>query len=143
MILISACLAGIKCRYDAKSRRLDAAAALVGSGEALPVCPELLAGLPCPRPCCEIDEKTGRVVCADGRDLTAVFAEGARRTLAIARAAGVKKAVLKSKSPSCGRGRIYDGTFSGRLIEGDGLAARLLAENGIEVFTEDDLGRLG
>ena len=142
MFLVSACLAGVRCRYDGRCCPNETVARLVARGEAVPVCPEQLAGLPTPRPCCEIDRENGRVVSRDGRDLTEAFARGAQRALAIAKAAGVRRAVLKSRSPSCGRGLVYDGSFTGKLISGDGVTAKLLAENGVEIYTENDLDRL-
>lgn len=141
MYLVSSCLAGIPCRYDGKSCTNPKIAELVKQGKAIPVCPELLAGLPVPRPCCEIVvDKSGKkkVMSANGEDLTKEFDNGAREALRIASENGIKKAVLKSKSPSCGCGCIYDGTFSGRVIPGNGKAAQLLLENGIEVLTENE-----
>lgn len=142
MYIISSCLAGISCRYDGESSENQYVIELVRQGKAMPVCPELLGGLPVPRVCCEIiEDERGeqRVVSSEGRDFTREFALGAEKTLEIARIIGAKKAILKSKSPSCGCGLVYDGTFSGRLIEGNGLTAELLMENGIEVITESDL----
>lgn len=142
MYLVSSCLAGISCRYDGKSSENQYVIELVKQGKAMPVCPELLGGLPVPRVCCEIIEgERGeqRIVSSEGRDFTREFALGAEKTLEIARIIGTTKAILKSKSPSCGCGLIYDGTFSGRLIEGNGLTAELLMKNGIEVITESDL----
>lgn len=142
MYIISSCLAGISCRYDGESSENQYVIELVRQGKAMPVCPELLGGLPVPRVCCEIiEDERGeqRIVSSEGRDFTREFALGAEKTLEIARIIGAKKAILKSKSPSCGCGLVYDGTFSGRLIEGNGLTAELLMENGIEVITESDL----
>lgn len=142
MFIISSCLAGISCRYDGESSENQYVIELVRQGKAMPVCPELLGGLPVPRVCCEIiEDERGeqRIVSSEGRDFTREFALGAEKTLEIARIIGAKKAILKSKSPSCGCGLVYDGTFSGRLIEGNGLTAELLMENGIEVITESDL----
>jgi uncharacterized protein YbbK (DUF523 family) len=106
-------------------------------GELLPVCPEVLGGLSIPRVPCEI--KDGRVYTRDGRDVTEEFYLGAKKTLEIARAAGAKRAFLKQRSPSCGCGKVYDGSFSGKIVPGDGITAALLKQNGIEVITEEDL----
>lgn len=145
MYLVSACLAGIKCRYDGRSNENKAVAELIKQGKAVPVCPEQLAGLYTPRISCEIfidDKGNRRVISKDGRDFSEEFLKGAERTLAIAQALNIKKAILKAKSPSCGCGKVYDGTFSGKLVEGNGLTAELLIKNGIEVCTEKDLNEL-
>lgn len=142
MYLVSSCLAGVNCRYDGKNHENKLIVDLVKKGEAIPVCPEQLGGLPTPRTSCEIviDEKNSRkVISKDKRDCTNEFMLGAEKTLKVAKAVCAKKAILKSKSPSCGCGLIYDGTFSGKLVEGNGLTAELLIQNGIEVCTENDL----
>lgn len=141
MYLISACLAGINCRYDGKNSENEVISELVKQGKAVLVCPEQLAGLPTPRTCCEIvtlNENQKKVMSKDGKDLTKEFMAGAEETLVIALQNGIKKAIFKAKSPSCGCGQIYDGSFSGKLIEGNGLTADLLLKNGIEVITEGD-----
>lgn len=140
MYLVSACLAGIECRYDGKGKAEDAIVRLIQQGLAVPVCPEQLGGLTTPRISCEIVNQSGetKVINQEGADRTEEFVLGAERTLAIAKALGITKAVMKSKSPSCGCGMIYDGTFSGRLIPGNGVAVELLLQNGIEVMTEQD-----
>lgn len=142
MYLVSSCLAGVNCRYDGKNSENKVILKLVKEGKAIAVCPEQLAGLTTPRVPCEIIiDKTGnkKIVNRDGKDLTKEFMEGAKKTLAIGKAIGVKKAILKSKSPSCGCGFVYDGTFSGKLIKGNGLTTEMLIKNGIEVYTENDL----
>ena len=106
-------------------------------GEAVTACPEGLACLPVPRPPCEIRE--GRVLSQDGRDLTEDFFRGARLAMEIARKHGCTAAILKRRSPSCGVGRIYDGTFSRTLCPGDGLWARMLREAGFALYTEEHL----
>jgi len=110
---------------------------LVMEGELLPVCPEVLGGLPIPRTPCEI--RNGRVMTREGNDVTQQFYDGSKKTLEIAKAAGAKKAFLKQRSPSCGCGKIYDGSFSGTIIPSDGITAALLKQNGIAIFTEEDL----
>lgn len=146
LVLVSACLAGCECRYDGRSNETSEVARLVSEGRAVLVCPEEEGGLPTPRPPAEIvggdghDVLAGRaqVMTKDGRDVTAEYLEGAHRALGRARAAGATRAILKSRSPSCGRGMIYDGTFSGQLRSADGVTAALLVTNGIEVVTETE-----
>lgn len=106
----------------------------------VPVCPEILGGLPTPR---TPSERQGeRVVSKTGADVTAAYQKGAEEALRLARLFGCRKALLKERSPSCGRGQIYDGSFSGRLIPGDGVTARLLEQEGIAVFGESQLQQL-
>lgn len=106
----------------------------------VPVCPEILGGLPTPR---TPSERQGeRVVSKTGADVTAAYQKGAEEALRLARLFGCRKALLKERSPSCGQGQIYDGSFSGRLIPGDGVTARLLEQEGIAVFGESQLQQL-
>ncbi len=137
MIIVSACLAGYRCRYDGKTVPNDAVLELMRRGEAIPVCPEMLGGLPCPRTPSERTADGKRVVMRDGKDVTDAYRIGAEETLRLARMYGCTHAILKARSPSCGCGLIYDGTFSGTLKEGDGVAAELLKENGITVEAKD------
>lgn len=145
-IAISACLLGTPCRYDGRSQPCPAAQSLsqLPGVAVIPICPEVAGGLPTPRTPSEIvgTGTTRRVVDAEGIDRTDAFVAGAQATLEHIRATGCKVAILKAKSPSCGRGRIYDGTFSGTLIPGDGVAARMFAEAGIPVLTETELTEL-
>ena len=137
MILISACLLGCACRYDGQSKPHPLALELAKQGLAVPVCPEQLGGLSTPR---QPSERRGdRVVTRDGRDVTAEYRRGAEETLRLAQLYGCGAAVLKERSPSCGCGRIYDGTFTGTLTGGDGLTAALLKENGIRVYGESEI----
>jgi len=141
-ILISRCLLGEPCRYDGQSKPVPAVEELRRAGHTLiPVCPEVLGGLPTPRPPaeCQLD---GRVVNREGTDVSAQYRSGAEQALAIARASGCTAAVLKAKSPSCGSREIYDGTFSRTLIPGQGVTARLLQDAGLLVLDEDQLGCL-
>lgn len=138
MKLISACLIGINCRYDGKSSLNKKCLRLFKEGKLIPVCPEQLGGLATPREKAEI-QKDGRVLTKSGKDLTKNFLKGARETLKIAKALNIKEAILKSKSPSCGSGLIYDGTFSGKLIKGDGKTAALLKKNKIRLITEKEV----
>lgn len=135
--IISACLAGIPCRYDGNSNAVPALVRLAATGQALPLCPEVLAGLPIPRPACELC--AGRIRSREGSDLTEQFRHGAEQALALALQQPCRTAILKSRSPSCGYGRIYDGSFSHRLCPGDGLWAALLRRAGFQLFSEEDL----
>ena len=132
-ILVSRCLLGEPCRYDGRSVPVPQLEKLRQAGHVLiPVCPEVLGGLPTPRSPAE-RQPDGRVVNRAGEDVTAAYLEGAGRTLALALEAGCTLAVLKAKSPSCGCHEIYDGSFTGRLVPGQGVAARLLEESGVRV----------
>ena len=145
MYLVSACLAGINCRYDGKNTVIEGIEELVRSGKAIAICPELLGGLEIPRGSCEINnagQDNGRVVTREGKDVTPEFEAGAQKTLEIARTIGTTLAILKSKSPSCGYGKIYDGTFTRTLIDGNGVTANLLASHGIRVLTEEEFQSL-
>lgn len=137
MIIVSACLAGYRCRYDGKTVPNEAVVALVKRGEAIPVCPEMLGGLPCPRIPSERTADGTQVLARDGRDVTEAFQRGADETLRLARLYGCSHAILKARSPSCGYGEIYDGSFSGTLRAGNGVTADLLLENGITVTVKD------
>ncbi len=137
MKIVSACLAGIKCRWDGDSRPCQKVIDLVKEGKAIPVCPEQLGGLTTPRMPCE--QKGNKVFAKDGKDVTDFFEKGAEEALKIANLAGCKEAILKSKSPSCGSGWVVDGTFSGKLVEGDGVLAKLLKKNKIKVLTEKEI----
>ena len=136
MILVSACLAGFKCKYNGESNTDERIVELVKKGEAIPVCPEQLGGLPTPRVPSEIISE--KVISKNGDDVTEQFNRGAAITLEIAKLYNCTEAIFKSRSPSCGSGKIYDGTFSGTLINGDGITAKLLKENGIKVRTEEE-----
>lgn len=146
MILVSACLCGINCRYSGDSNACEKVKELLKNGEAIPVCPEQLGGLETPRLACEISGGTGKevlhgnakIIDKDGNDRTLAFVKGAHEVLNVAKMMGIHKAILKAKSPSCGCGKIYDGTFNGNKIDGNGVAAQLLLENGIEVITEEE-----
>lgn len=135
MKIVSACLAGVHCRFDCKAKTRTEISDLVTRGEALPVCPEQLGGLPTPR---KPAERIGdRVMAIDGSDVTQEYVNGAQEALRIAQLCGATEALLKSKSPMCGTDRIYDGTFSGTTTSGDGVFAELLKKHGIKV-TEID-----
>lgn len=140
MLIVSACLAGVECRYNGSPFPIPVIVNMVKKGFALPVCPEILGGFSIPRPPAEI--RNGRIVLNTGEDVTEQFLRGAQAAFSIASTIGCQKAIVKSKSPTCGCGRIYDGTFSGTLIAGDGIFTKLLKEHGIEVLTEEDLEEL-
>lgn len=133
-VLISRCLLGEKCRYDGRGNSIEKLSEIKEKCSLVPVCPEVLGGLPTPRLPSEIRE--GRVYMCDEADVTAEFAMGAQKALEIAKDNNCIAAIMKAKSPSCGSTVVYDGTFSGTLTEGDGITAKLLKDNGIRVFTE-------
>lgn len=139
-ILVSACLLGLQVRYDGQSRPNEAVIRLKEENELIPVCAEVFGGLPTPR---VPAERVGdRVVTRDGRDVTAEYVRGAEQVAYLARLYGCTHAILKEKSPSCGKGMIYDGTHTGTLIEGDGVLAELLAGMGVTVLGESEVGQL-
>ena len=133
-ILVSACLLGVRCRYDGKSKPHPAVERLMEQHTLIAVCGEILGGLPTPRVSAE--RQGARVVTADGCDVTAAYRRGAEEVLRLARHYGCKAAILKERSPSCGSGRIYDGTFTGTLNDGWGVTAELLRDHGICVIGE-------
>lgn len=137
MLIVSECLAGVPCRMDGKAKLTPEIKALVDAGEAVAVCPEALGGLPTPRvPSERLPD--GRVVNRLGEDVTAEFVSGAERAMAICRAHGCAGAVLKARSPSCGKGVIYDGSFTGTRVAGNGVFAQMLLDAGIPVTTEEE-----
>ena len=139
-ILISACLYGEKCRYDGGDNLISELDLLRDKCTLIPVCPEVMGGLSTPRNPSEI--VGDRVVMNDGRDVSAEYKKGAEIALGTAIENDCKIALMKAKSPSCGCGKIYDGTFSRTLTDGDGITVRLLKENGIKVFNETQIKEL-
>lgn len=137
MKLCSACLLGINCRYDGKIIPNDEVIRLAKKEILIPICPEQLGGLSTPREPAE--QKGEKVITISGVDVTRNFIKGAEQVLTLAQLYGIKEAILKQESPSCGCGRIYNGTFSNRLIQGDGVTTILLKKNKIKVITEQDL----
>lgn len=135
MRIVSACLSGVHCRYDCQAKARADIEAMVKNGEAIPVCPEQMGGLPTPRPPAE--RIGNKVLTNNGVDVTNEYQRGAEEALKIAKLAGVTEALLKSKSPMCGCNKIYDGTFTGATKEGDGVFAELLKKNGIKVTPID------
>lgn len=134
-ILVSACLLGAMCRYDGKSNALAKLESLREAASLVPFCPEIYGGLATPREPSEIKE--GKVCSRDGQDVTAQFEKGAYEALRMANLLGCTVAVLKERSPSCGGHQIYDGTFQGKRVEGQGITAALLEKNGIRLFNEE------
>jgi uncharacterized protein YbbK (DUF523 family) len=141
MKIVSACLLGVNCNFEGKNWLCPQLLAEFKEGNLFPVCPEVLGGLPCPRDPSEIVGGTGedvldgkaKVVSIYGADVTQQFLKGAYQTLTIARAVGAQEAILTEKSPSCGAGIIFDGTFSEKFKAGNGVTAALLKRNGIKV----------
>ena len=139
-ILVSACLLGICCRYDGACKPNEDVIKLREKFVLIPICPEVDGGLPTPR---TPSERVGdRVLMSDGKDVTDNFRAGAEAALERARTFSCSCAVLKARSPSCGNGSTYDGTFSGTLTPRDGVAAELLKANGITVYTEENIDAL-
>ena len=139
-LLISACLLGEKCRYDGGGKPIPDVERLRERCELVPVCPERLGGLPTPRtPAERVGE---RVMSKTGEDVTGAFRTGAEKALETAVAHGARLALLKERSPSCGCGYIYDGSFSGKVISGDGVTAELLARSGIGIYGESHIEEL-
>ena len=141
-LLVSACLLGVACRYDGASKGLPDSVlrALMDRHTLVPACPEQLGGLPTPR---DASERQGsRVVMRSGRDVTDAYTRGAQQALALAQRFGCTAALLKQRSPSCGHGEIYDGTFTGTRVAGDGVTAALLGAHGIRIYGEDDIAEL-
>ena len=133
-ILVSACLLGCPCRYDGTAKADPRVLALMERHTLIPVCPEQLGGLPTPR--LPSERREGGVFDRGGKDVTAQYRQGAEEVLRLARLYGCTHAVLKERSPSCGSGQIYDGSFSHVLVPGSGVAAELMAQNGITVLGE-------
>ena len=132
-ILVSACLLGVNCKYNGGNNYDKKIDEFLKDYDCIPICPEIFGGLPTPRSASEI--KNNRVINKEGKDVTENFLRGAEETLKLAKKYNIKKALLKAKSPSCGNGLIYDGTFTNQLIDGDGITTKILKENGIEIIT--------
>ncbi|MFH8371762.1 DUF523 domain-containing protein [Streptomyces sp. NPDC018031] len=140
-IMVSACLRGVSCRFDGRHKASPEVEEAVAGREVVSFCPEVAGGLTTPRRPAELVggdghdvlDGTARVVEDTGRDVTAEFVDGARRALAAARHRGCTEALLMPRSPSCGRGVVHDGSFTGELTPGDGVTAALLERNGITV----------
>ena len=136
-ILVSACLLGQSCRYDGKSKPCERVIALKDTYNLIPICPEVMGGLPTPRTPSEICGEL--VLMKDGRNVTENYNRGAQKALEIARENACTVAILKEKSPSCGSGLIHNGLFDGGLVEGDGITAKLLKSQGIRALGESEI----
>ncbi len=136
-VLVSACLLGIYCRYDGRCESDERVMSLAERHTLIPVCPEQLGGLPTPREAVELSR--GRALARNGADLTEAFRRGAAQVEAIARLTGARVAVLQPRSPSCGIGVVYDGSFSGTRIAGHGMLAEALEKMGLLLLDPDDL----
>ena len=139
-ILVSACLLGCPCRYDGKSKPNDTVLALMEQHTLIPICPEQIGGLATPR--VPAERRGDGVFTETGGDVTAQYRRGAEEALRLAKLYGCTHAILKERSPSCGSGQIYDGSFSRTLTDGDGVTAALLKENGITVLGENEVDTL-
>lgn len=147
MILVSACLLNLPIRYKGDGNLCSLLLPYAASGQLLPFCPEAVGGLPTPRPPAEISGGTGldvwrgcaRVVNDQGEDVTDAFKQGARLCAEICRRYNITAAILKQRSPSCGSSAIYDGSFQGRRIPGMGVTAALLMQQGVKIYSEEDV----
>lgn len=145
MYLISACLVGVNCKYNGENNIDERIIRLIKNNKGILICPEQLGGLSTPRLPAEIVAiNNGKKIVKDNKDIdvTEEFCKGAYESLKIAKLYNIKNAILKSKSPSCGYGKIYDGSFSNELVKGNGITADILEENGIKIYTEEDIYKL-
>lgn len=140
MILVSACLVGINCKYSGGNNYNQKIFNLVKEGKAIPICPEQLGGLKTPRKPAEIKIIDGKryVINNEGEDVTENFERGAIEVLNLAQNLNIKTAILQPRSPSCGVNKIYSGNFDGKLTDGNGILAELLIQNGVKVFTPEE-----
>ncbi|MCT4634021.1 MAG: DUF523 domain-containing protein [Firmicutes bacterium] len=140
MILVSSCLIGLETRYNGEGTRDDSLMEFLKDKRFIPVCPEQLGGLSTPRKPCEIQFHDGeeKIINIDGEDKTHFFIKGANEVLKLVKEFDIKYAIFKERSPSCGKGKIYDGSFSSTLISGDGIAAKMLTEAGVKVYNENN-----
>lgn len=136
-IAVSACLTGVNCKYNGQNNYCKQVVEFLRNYTVVEICPEVLGGLSCPRSPAEI--VGGKVIDRQAKDVTENFTDGAKKALSIVKANGCKKAILKSRSPSCGKGMVYDGSFSGKLINKNGITADLFIKNGITVLTEEEI----
>ncbi len=139
-IIVSACLLGVECNHRGSASPAPGVQALAASARLIPVCPEVAGGLPTPRPAAEL-QADGRVRTEDGTDVTDFYRRGAAHAVDLARAAGAGRAVLKARSPSCGCHEVYDGTHTRSLRPGEGVTASALREAGVDVVSDEDVGR--
>jgi uncharacterized protein YbbK (DUF523 family) len=137
-IIVSACLLGVACTHKGEGKSSLQVQALAATGRLIPVCPEVAGGLSTPRPAAELGPD-GRVRTAAGDDVTDLYDRGAEHAVALARAVGATRAVLKARSPSCGSRQTYDGSHQGVLVDRQGVTAAALRAAGVEVISEEDL----
>ena len=136
-LIVSACLLGVECNHEGRAAKVSLRETLSERYRIVPVCPEVLGGLAAPRAAAEI-QPDGSVVNVEGVDVTGAYRRGAEAAVRVALASGARRAVLKARSPSCGSSGVYDGTFSGVLVDGSGTAASRLRDAGLEVSSEED-----
>ena len=136
-ILVSACLLGTNCKYDGGNNKNELVLNYLEDKQVIPICPEVMGGLPTPR--IGAEQLNNKVITKTGKDVTKNFKKGADEVLYLANLFDVKKALLKARSPSCGYKKVYDGSFSHTIIDGNGETAELLRQNGIEIITEEDI----
>lgn len=139
-ILVSACLLGVECRYDGKGKKLHELEDLKKKHNLIPICPEIYGGLPIPREPAE--RVADRFVTKSGKDVTSHFQKGALEIVNLAKMLDCSVAILKQRSPSCGFGEIYDGTFTKTLIKGNGILAQQLEEMGVKIVNETNVGEI-
>lgn len=141
MILVSACLVGINCKYSGGNNYNQKIFDLVKEGKAIPICPEQLGGLNTPRKPVELKVINGKRYAIDneGNDLTENFERGALEVLNLAKDLNINKAILQPRSPSCGVNKIYSGNFDNKLVDGNGILAELLKQNGIDALTPNEI----
>ncbi len=137
-VLVSACLLGLDCKYNGGNNLTEAVREYLRDKVTVAVCPEVMGGLPVPRVPCEI--RDGHVVSRDGKDMDEAFSRGADRIMEAIAHTEIDLAILKDRSPSCGCGKIYDGTFTGTLTDGNGVFAERLQKAGIPIVTENEIG---
>lgn len=135
-IAVSACLLGLNYKYNGRNNYSEELEKLLKKHEVIPICPEVLGGLPIPRDPSEIVK--GEVLTNMGKSVDKEFKNGAKKALEIVKESGAELVILQSRSPSCGLGKIYDGSFKGRLVEGDGVFVKLLKDEGIKVVDVSD-----
>jgi uncharacterized protein YbbK (DUF523 family) len=140
-ILISACLLGVNCKYNGSNNDVPGMIKQMKDVTLIPVCPEQLGGLTTPRPPAEISEEAG-IFSKEGKDVTRQFHFGAEETLKIAKMYNCEYAIMKERSPSCGSNQVYDGSFTGKVKPGEGIASALLKRNGIKVYSEENFEEL-
>lgn len=151
IIVVSACLAGRDCRFDGRSRPMQEIIKMAEEGKAIPICPEQLGGLPTPRHPSEIQNGDGddildrksRIINEKGQDVTDRYIKGAFESFRIAMESGAKKAILKARSPACGVGQIHDGSFTGTLKKGNGIASALFIRSGFKVISDEEFQKEG